>query len=566
MATGTASMLTAFPTMRGYRRRWGRRDLLAGITFGAITIPGQLATAQLAGMPPITGLYGFFVACVIGAVISGNRHLALGCDSTVAPILAAGLATFAVAGSPRYVGYVAVTTLLVGIILLIVGVAQLNWVGDLLSKPVVTGFLGGIAVTIVVHQLPGLFGVEATGSLPIPRVVSVIGNLGETSVETLVVGVLALAALLTVPRFAPKFPTALTVLVVATVASTVLNLAGSGVAVLGALPAGLPSITLPALSLDTMWIVLPTAIGVAIICLAQTSATSRTMAALGGYESDVTSDFRAIGAANVASSLVGSFALDASPPSSTILADSRGRTQAAALVAATITLVLILFAGHLIANLPMSILSAVLIYIATKIFRLDDMKAMYHYSWRSFGLMMLTMSGVILLGIEIGLALAVLIAFIYRAKVAARPELLPLGRTDDGAWLPEVDDRSHVPTGVEAYRLNGPLWFGNANWFKLAMVDEIRDGPGKPLLLVLDGTRIDDIDFTGIDALKQIIEVCVLREVTFAMACHIGRTEEALNRGGIARELAGERVFDSVEEAVQTLGPTHRRTHGAGDD
>ncbi len=370
-------------------------------------------------------------------------------------------------------------------------------------------------------------------------------------------GVLGLAALLVVPRFAPKFPTALTVLVVATVSSTVLDLSADGVAVLGALPAGLPAITLPAATLDTMWIVLPTAIGVAIICLAQTSATSRTMAALGGYDAEIDSDFRALGAANVASSLVGSFALDASPPSSTILADSRARTQAAALVAATITLILILFAGHLIANLPMSILSAVLIYIATKIFRLEDMKAMYHYSWRSFALMLVTMSGVILLGIEIGLAIAVLIAFIYRAKVAARPELLPLGRTDDGSWLPEVDDRSHVPAGVEAYRLNGPLWFGNANWFKLAIVDQIKEGPGKPQLLVLDGTRIDDIDFTGIDALKEIIAICGLRDVTFAIASHLGRTEEALKRGGIEGELTGKRVFDSVEEAVETLGPTH---------
>lgn len=556
MATG-ATMLTAFPTLRGYRRRWGRRDLLAGVTFGAITIPGQLATAQLAGMPPITGLYGFFVACVIGALISRNRHLAFGCDSTVAPILAAGLSAFAVAGSSQYVGYVAVTTLLVGAILLIVGIAQLNWVGDLLSKPVVTGFLGGIAVTIVVHQLPGLFGVKSQGNLPIPRVISVISSLGRTNLPTLIVGVLGLAALLVVPRFAPKFPTALTVLVVATVSSTVLDLSADGVAVLGALPAGLPAITLPAATLDTMWIVLPTAIGVAIICLAQTSATSRTMAALGGYDAEIDSDFRALGAANVASSLVGSFALDASPPSSTILADSRARTQAAALVAATITLILILFAGHLIANLPMSILSAVLIYIATKIFRLEDMKAMYHYSWRSFALMLVTMSGVILLGIEIGLAIAVLIAFIYRAKVAARPELLPLGRTDDGSWLPEVDDRSHVPAGVEAYRLNGPLWFGNANWFKLAIVDQIKEGPGKPQLLVLDGTRIDDIDFTGIDALKEIIAICGLRDVTFAIASHLGRTEEALKRGGIEGELTGKRVFDSVEEAVETLGPTH---------
>ena len=550
----TSTVLVAFPSLRGYHRRWLPRDLLAGLTFGAITIPGQLATAHLAGMPPITGLYGFFVACVIGALISSNRHLALGVDSTVAPILATGLATFAAVGSAKYIGYATATTLLVGLMILIVGLAQLGWVGDLMPKPVITGFLAGIAITITINQLPGLFGVPSAGGSDLHRLWNTMNQIPDARLETTLIGVVSLVALLLLPRLLPRFPVALVVLVVATAVSQALDLQASGVAVLGELPKGLPPVAIPPLTLDTARIVLPTAIAITIIALAQTAATSRTVAATGGFEADVAQDFRALGAANVASSLVGSFTIDASPPSSTILSEARARTQVAALTGALLTAALILVAAGLIADLPMSVLSAILIYIASKIFRVDQMASMHRYSARSFWLMAGTMAAVVLLGIELGLALAVLIAFLYRAKLMARPELLPLGRTLDGSWLPEQDDRSETPDGVAAYLLNGPLWFGNANWFRQQLIEALGDElPETPELLVLDATRIDDIDYTGVDALISLREVCDARGVTFAIACHIGRTEDALRRGGMERGKSGQRIYDSVELAVQAL-------------
>ena len=550
----SADVLVPVPTLRKYHPRWLRRDILAGITFGAITIPGQLATAHLAGMPPITGLYGFFAACVVGALISSNRHLALGVDSTVAPILATGLATFAAVDGAKYIGYATATTLLVGLMILVVGLARLGWVGDMLPKPVITGFLAGIAITITINQLPGLFGVTAASGTDLARLARTLGELPSARIETTLIGIVSLLALLFLPRFLPKFPVALVVLIAATGVSTVLDLPAQGVAVLGELPKGLPPLTIPPLTLDTARIVLPTAIGITIVALAQTAATSRTVAATGGFEADVARDFRALGVANVASSVMGSFTIDASPPSSTILSEARARTQMAALTAALLTAVLILLAAGLIADLPMSVLSAILIYIASKIFRVDQMASMHRYSARSFWLMAGTMAAVVLLGIEIGLALAVLIAFLYRAKLMARPELLPLGRTMDGAWLPEQDDRSQTPPGVAAYLLNGPLWFGNADWFRQQLVEALgEDSPETPDLLVLDATRIDDIDYTGVDALIALRDVCDQRDVTFAIACHIGRTEDALRRGGMERGKSGQRIYDSVELAVQAL-------------
>ena len=323
-----------FPTLRGYKRRWLGRDLVAGVTFGAVTMPGQLATAHLAGMPPITGLYGFVVATIVAAAISTNRHLAMGVDSTVAPILAAGLVALgAVAESERYIGLALVTAFLVGVFTLIIGVGRLGWVGDFLSRPVMIGFFGGIAVIIIVNQLPGILGLPEAHGRTLRKIIDLIKHLPETNIATMILGFSSLALLLTIAKINRRIPGALIVLTLSTLAMLVFHLKDRGVTVLGPLERGLPSFQLPPFSLDSIEAVVTTALVVAIFCLAQTAATTRSAANLGGYDTDINADFRALGVANIASSMVGSFTINASPPSTTIIAESRGRSQLASLIA-----------------------------------------------------------------------------------------------------------------------------------------------------------------------------------------------------------------------------------------
>ena len=545
--------LRFLPTLRGYQRRWLARDLIAGVTFGAVTIPGQIATAHLAGMPPITGLYGFLVACLMGALIAANRNLALGVDSTVAPMLAAGIAGLGIAaGTPRYIGLALVTTFLVGVMILAIGIGNLGWVGDFLSKPVVIGFLGGIAVIIVVDQLPGLLGVPGGSGHVIPRLMTLSGRLDAINLPTLIIGICSLAVLLVGSRLSPRFPTALIVLVVATTAVTLLDLTKDGVAVLGPLKRGLPTPDWPPLSMANVDAVIGTALAITIICLAQTSATTRNSSAVGGYETSIDADFRALGAANVASSLVGSFTIDASPPSTTIISESRGRTQAASLVAA-VMVVVVLFASALAENLPTATLSAVLIYIAIKIFDVDQMRATKQYSWRAFSLMLITMFGVILLGIKYGVAFAVLVAVASQARRTARPELRRLGRSPEGLWLPEADPTVQFLPGIAVFGLNGPLWFGNANWFRLELMSAIVEGPAKPGVLILDARQIAAVDFAGARARHVVARVCALRSVMFGIVTEPGRTERAFASGGVTRQLGEERFYDTIPAAVAAL-------------
>ena len=559
MANHWTEEFRLFPTLRGYRRRWLGRDLLAGVTFGAVTMPGQLATAHLAGMPPITGLYGFVVATVVAAAISTNRHLAMGVDSTVAPILAVGLTTLgAVAETSRYIGLALVTTFLVGIFTLIIGVGRLGWVGDFLSRPVMIGFFGGIAVIIIVHQLPGILGVEEGHGRTLDRIIQLGSQVREAHVPTLILGLTSLGLLLIIARISRRTPGALIVLVLATLAMPLFHLRDSGVDELGPLERGLPSIELPPFSLDSIEAVLTTALVIAIFCLAQTAATTRSAANLGGFETDINADFRALGVANAMSSLVGSFTINASPPSTTIIAESRGRSQLASLIASAIAVV-VLFFSQLIEHLPMATLSAVLIYIAIKIFRVDQMRATARYSWRAFALMLLALFGTVVLGIVYGVLFAVVVSFVYQASRSARPELLRLGRSAMGTWLPLDDRRAVAVPGIAAFALNGPLWFGNANWFRMQLIgvlpgddEDNGDGPNedRPELLVLDARRIDDVDFTGFEALSDVAEVAALRDVPFLVVVQKGRAERAFKGGGFSELLGRSRFFDTIPLAI----------------
>ena len=557
-----------FPTLRGYRRRWLGRDLAAGVTFGAVTMPGQLATAHLAGMPPITGLYGFVVATVVAAAVSTNRHLALGVDSTVAPILATGLTAVGATVETRYyIALALVAAFLVGVFTLIIGIGRLGWVGDFLSRPVMIGFFGGIAVIIIVNQIPGLLGVADGYGRTVPRIIRLFSQARETNVPSLILGLVSLVLLLGIARISRRIPGALIVLVLSMLAMTVFKLGSKGVAVLGPLERGLPSVELPQFSYEAVEAVLSTALVVAIFCRAQTAATTRSAANLGGFETDINADFRALGLANIASSMVGSFTINASPPSTTIIAESRGRSQLASLIASALAVV-VLFFSQLIEGLPMATLSAVLIYIAIKIFRIDQMRATAQYSGRAFVLMLISLIGTVTLGIVYGVLFAVVVSFIYQASRTARPELLRLGRSGLGTWLPLTDDRAAAVPGIAAFALNGPLWFGNANWFRMQLIGALPDendaeDEDQPDLLVLDARRIDDVDFTGFEALSDVAEVAALRGVPFLVVVQEGRTERAFRGGGFSELLGRSRFFDTIPLAIAAY-PNLRANKPAG--
>jgi MFS superfamily sulfate permease-like transporter len=318
----------AFASLRGYQRSWASADLVAGLTLLVIAVPEQLATSRLAGMPPITGFYAFIAGTVLFAFLGSNPQMSVGADSTIAPLFAAGVSALALTGSPHYVELVAILAVMVGLMVTAVGVLRLGWIAEFLSTPIVTGFLSGVAVIIIVHQLPDFLGLPPAGGSNVSRFGSVVTNLGAVNAWTVAIGAGVLAVLLVCARLDRRIPGALIGMVASTALVGALGLQSHGVAVLGTVHSGAPHLGLTGLSWSTLQSLAPLAAVVTLVVVTQTAATTRAFAEQGSYDVDAGRDFLAVGAGSVVAGLVGSFPVNASPPRTGAVATAGGRTQA----------------------------------------------------------------------------------------------------------------------------------------------------------------------------------------------------------------------------------------------
>jgi high affinity sulfate transporter 1 len=555
------------PWLVGYRRAYLPLDLVAGVTLAAIAIPEQLATAHLAGMPVVAGLYAFLAAVVMFALLGSNRTMSVGADSTIAPMLAVAVAAVAGVGTAAYGGDMALLALLVGVVIIGVGVARMGWIADFLSVPVVTGFLAGIAITIIVGQLPAVLGLPSTSGNALEKLVGVVRHIGDTNLYALAVAVAVFAVIVACERVSRRLPGALLGVLLSLAASAAFDLAAKGVVTLGGLPAGLPGLQAPTFSAHLVWRLLPSALAVALIVITQTSATTRSFAELGGFETDVDRDFIGVGAGSVAAAFIGGFAVNASPPRSAVVTSSGGRSQVPGLAAAAIVVVLLVAAAGALTDLPLATLGAVLIYVALRIFRAHDLHAIYDFDKVEFGVAVATLGTVVLFGVGPGILLAIVLSILYRTWRSARPRDALLGRVPGTTvwWaLKERPDAQTVP-GVVAYRLDAPLYFANATRFRDRVREEVAAATPPPSLFVLDSSGIDDVDFTGGRMLLQVVHELHARGVDFAVARATGDAPRDTARAGLHRHVADDHIFLTVDDAVRALGPKEGAAAPAGE-
>ena len=400
---------------------------MAGLTLLVIAVPEQLATSRLAGMPPVTGFYAFVAGTVLFALVGSNPQMSVGADSTIAPLFAAGVATIAATGSERYVDLVSILAVMVGLIVILVSVLRLGWVAEFLSAPIVTGFLSGVAVIIVVHQLPELLGLPAASGSNEHRIGYVLTNLDQVNGWSLAIGVGVLALMVICVRVHRRIPAALIALVASTALVGLLDLTARGVAVLGPVTTGAPQVGLTGLSWSVLGQLAPLAGVVALVVVTQTAATTRAFADRGGYDVDAGRDFLAVGAGSVAAGLVGSFPVDASPPRTGVVVTAGGRTQAGPLGAAVLVVAFIPFADVL-RDVPLATLAAILIFVAAHIFDWADLTAIARFDRFEFALAAVTLVAVVFIGVEQGIAIAVGLAILDRIRLSSRPQLHVLGR------------------------------------------------------------------------------------------------------------------------------------------
>jgi sulfate permease, SulP family len=549
-----------FRSLRGAQAGW-RADLLAGLTLAAVAAPEQMATARLGGFEPTLGFFTF-IAGTLGFVLLGaNRFLSVGADSTITPIFAASLALIATAGSPHYVTLAALLALMVGALMLGAGWFRAGWVANLLSIPVLTGFLGGVAIHIVLSQAPSFLGLPGGSGSFFDRVGQIAGHWREVNPAAIGMGTACLVVIFAASRFAPRVPGPLLALSGATAASMVLAL-GELLPVVGPFRAALPHPAAPMVEADEFVKVLGLAAIIALLTMVQSAATSRSFPGLPGEAPDINRDFLGVGAGGLLSGLFGGFPVNASPPRTALVAQGGGVSQFAGLTAAAAIALLAAFGENLLRHTPEAALAAILFFIATHIFRVADMRDIAARSRPEFLLTIVTILAVVLLPVQTGVALAIMLSLIHGVWTTTQTDLTLFERLPgETVWWPKHPSMAGERlTGVEVVGFQAPLSFLNAERLQ-RQLREAAAAPGLKLI-VLEASSIDAIDYTAARALGDAIRACHIHGVDFAIArLESLRARAALSAYGLFDALARpgvdghQRLFHSVDEATRALAP-----------
>jgi len=536
------------------------RNLLAGLTLAAITIPEQMATAKLGGFEPQIGFYAFIGATLGFAAMSfalegASRLLTAGADSTITPIFAASLAGLAASGSAVNMGSAVTLAVLIGILLAMAGLLRLGWIADLISTPIVTGFLAGIALHIVVSQLPDALGVPALPGTLVQQIGALVPEVGRANPWSIALALGVLAAVVVTEWFNPRIPGALIAVALATGAVILFGLEGKGVAVLGALPAGGPTFVAPDLRYESLRELVPLSMIVALIVMMQTATVSRAFPGPQGI--DVNRDYLGLGVANFGAALFGSFPVNASPPRTAVVKEAGGTSQVGGLVAAAVVLALASRGGTLLAHVPQAALAGVLLFVASRIVRVQVIATVVRQAPGEAALIALTMAAVDLLPIPTGVAIGIGMSLLHGVWITTRTQVVEFVHVPGGSiWWPYGRHTPGQPMpGVLVAGYSAPLLFANAEIFRHGLMALVDKKPGLKLV-VLEANGIAEVDYTAADALRQAIETCRIRGLAFAIArLESARARHSLRRFGVLDFLGEDHLFLSVAEAVTTLAP-----------
>lgn len=552
------SARTLAPTLKGYRREWFGPDVIAAATLLVIAVPEQLATSRLAGMPPITGLYAFIAGSITFALLGMNPQVSVGADSTIAPLFAAGIGVFASTGSARYVDLIGILAVMAGVIVAAVWLLRLGWIAEFLSAPIITGFLAGIGIVIVVHQLPDLLGIAGGGSTTLGRLQHIADSLNATCAWAVAIGLGVFLTVSVSERRSRKLPAALVALAAATALVAIFGLQNHGVAILGHVAHAAPRIGLHGLTLHTLGQVAPVAALIALVIVIQSAATARAFEPEhdAGQQHDVGRDLLAVGMGSVVAGLAGSFPVNASPPRTAAVAESGGRSQLASVLAAAAVIALIPAAG-LLHYVPVAALAGVLLFIASRIVHVPELRAIARFDRVELALAVITLVTVALLGVEQGIGVAVALAILDRTRLSARPHVHVLGRipgTTSWAPLGSAEQPVAVP-GIVTVLFATPLWYANASHFREQLQQALaHTGDQAVRGLVLDALGMGDIDYTGVVALRGVLDDLERAGIEFAIARAGETVHDGLTRAGLTpARVPPNRYFPDVEAAVRAL-------------
>jgi high affinity sulfate transporter 1 len=549
-------------TVRGYERRWLRADVVAGVVLAAILVPQGMAYAELAGLPAVTGLYTT-IACLVGyAVFGPSRVLVLGPDSSISPLIFAAITPLLVAGddATRAIALAGMLALLVGTIEIVLGLGKLGFVASLLSNEVQVGYLNGLAVTIIVGQLPKLFGYSTDADGFFDELRAFVEDLDQTQASALAVGVAVLVVLLVLPRLTRRVPAVLVAVAGATIVSATLGLADEGVATVGSLPAGVPTPALPWTSVDDVVPLLIAAVGITLVSLTDTIATASSFAARRGDEVKPDQEMIGIGAANVAAGFFQGFAISTSGSRTAVAEQSGAKTQLTGLVGAAVVALLLLFLNALLADLPQSALAAVVIAAALSLMDLGALRRYARVRRSALTLSLVASAGVIFFGVLAGIVIAIVLAVLLFFRRSWWPHGEVLGRVEGVAGWHSIErhpEATQLP-GVVVYRWEAPIFFANAGAFREEIRRLVREH--QPSWVVLQCEAVTDLDVTAGEMLEQLDREVNEAGVHIAFAEMRTRLQHAILRYGLFETLDRDHFYPTINAAIAAVQSEDRDT------
>ncbi|WP_316195689.1 MULTISPECIES: SulP family inorganic anion transporter [unclassified Bradyrhizobium] len=543
-------------SLRGWSLSALPADLVAGLTLAAIAIPEQMATSRLGGFAPEIGFFAFIAGSLGFALFGANRYLSCGADSTITPIFAGGLALLATSGTLDYFALAAALALLVGLMLACAGAFKLGGIADLLSVPVTVGFLAGIAIHIIVSQLPGVLGVPSPAGPTLERIAVLARHVTDANPFTMTIGFGVVAIVTTSEMISVRIPGALIALMAATLLVIVAHLEDKGVHVVGALSGNLPTPKIPEIAPEQWAKLVPLSFLITIVVMVQSAATSRAFPSDSDQPADIDRDFIGAAAGSLLAGLIGAFPVNASPPRTGIVAETGGRSQLSGLVAAALVLALIGFGARLLAHVPEAALGGVLLFIALRIIRLSQILRIYRQSKGEFLLILATAAAIVVLPIEQGVALGIGLSLLHGIWSTTRAHLVRFERVPGTTiwWPAHPSIKGERSADVAVVGFQAPLSFLNATTFRAGVQHLLQNQ--QPRLLVLEASSIPEIDFTAAQALLELIKLCNRQGVSFAVArLESLRAQDAFERFGLYDVLPRDHMFHSVDEAVRALAP-----------
>jgi len=541
--------------LAGYRASWLPKDIAAGLSVAAIALPVGIAYADLAGVPPVIGMYSAIFPLFAYALFGSSRQLMTGPDAATCIIVAAALGPLAGGDPERYAALLVALTLMTGLLYLLAGVSRLGFIANFLSQPILTGYLNGIALLIIVGQLPKLLGYPAIEEEFFRKILEFIKHIDQSHWPTAALGVGLLVVLVLMMRFMSRLPGALSIVVLSIILVSVLGLDEMGVAVLGDVPGGWPSLALPSIGHGVFKEIFTDAAGILLVSFTSGVLTAKSFARRNRYEVDANQELIGFGACNIASGLAQGFPVTGADSRTAVNNAMGGKTQMVGIVAGGAMLLILLFLTSPLAYVPTTALAAVILVSAVGLFDLADLRTLYRMSYREFLMSVTTTLGVLVLGVLPGVLLAVALSLLWLLSVASRPDDAVLGRVRGRKGFHDIADYPDAKTipGLLIYRFESNVVFYNADYFKTRIRAAIAAQKTPVEWVVVDASPLNVIDVSALNKLDELRSELAAEGISLYYARVKRHLERFFNRkfAKNRRKLAKAYRFQTLKPAIR---------------